>query len=510
MDIRSKTNVRFTAGYKGLRRLLALMAFFAVMCPAFGQSIAGTWYVPGRTLDNGETLFYLLDLKQDGSNLTGKVESPGGSFDVTGTITGNHFELFASFNPKHPFVTGDLTDGHLNGTFRGHHTFTARPATAEDKLPTVSYIAPPPVRFVPYNGLAKTPPMGWNSWNLFAGKVNEELVKQIADAMVSSGMRDAGYIYVNIDDTWEGTRDADGNLRPNSKFPDMKGLADYLHARGLKLGIYSSPGPRTCATYPASYGHEVQDAKTFASWGVDYLKYDWCSAGGIYKNNQLQAVYQKMGDALQATGRPIVFSLCEYGMGDVQTWGSEVGGNLWRTTGDIRDSWDSMIDNIEKQVPTAPYAGPGHWNDPDMLEIGNGHMTDTEYRTHMSLWALTAAPLLAGNDIRNMSDATKTILLNKDVIAVDQDPLGKQAVPIRQGDLETWIKPLADGSVAVGVVNLGSSAEQATLLASNLRLNGRVKHARDLWTHKDVKFKNGEYSAEVPSHGTLMLRVSAK
>lgn len=290
----------------------------------------------------------------------------------------------------------------------------------------------------------------------------------------------------------------------------MKALADYVHSKGLKLGIYSSPGPRTCGGYPGSYGHEEQDARQYAAWGIDYLKYDWCSASSIYKNEQLQPVYQRMGDALQATGRPIVFSLCEYGMGGVEKWGPEVGGNLWRTTGDIRDEWDSMIDNIERQVPTAPFAGPGHWNDPDMLEIGNGHMTDEEYRTHMSLWALTAAPLLAGNDIRTMSEATKSILLNKEVIAVDQDPLGKQASPVKHGDLETWIKPLADGAVAVGVVNLGSAAAKATVNASDLRLGGTPKMARDLWSQKDVKFADGSYSAMVPSHGVLMLRVSSK
>ena len=497
------------AARKILRHLSVLVAAFAVLSPAFGQSIAGRWAIAGTTLDNGEQQLYLLDLTQDGSKLTGKFDTEGYTFDVTGTVSGNNFTLFAPFNPKRPFLTGELTNGQLQAMFWGHH-YTARPATAADKLPTVPYIDPPPLHNVPYNGLAKTPPMGWNSWNLFAGKVNEQLVKEIADAMVSSGMRDAGYIYVNIDDTWEGTRDAEGNLRPNKKFPDMKGLADYLHSRGLKLGIYSSPGPRTCAGYPASYGHEAQDAKTFASWGVDYLKYDWCSAGRIYKNSQLQPVYQKMGVALEATGRPIVFSLCEYGLGDVQKWGPEVGGNLWRTTDDIRDRWDSMIANIEKQVPTAPYAGPGHWNDPDMLEIGNGHMTDTEYRTHMSLWALNAAPLLAGNDIRSMSDATKAILLNKEVIAVDQDSLGKQATPVRNGQFETWVKPLADGSVAVGVVNFSSDTAHATIQASDLHLNGNVRHARDLWAHKNVKFQNGEYSAEVPAHGTLMLRVSAK
>jgi alpha-galactosidase len=325
--------------------------------------------------------------------------------------------------------------------------------------------------------------------------------------MVLSGMRDAGYVYVNIDDTWQGVRDANGKLQPNHKFPDMKALADYVHSKGLKLGIYSSPGPRTCAGYPASYGHELQDAKTFAAWDIDYLKYDWCSAMGIYKSEALQAVYQKMGDALLTAGHPIVYSLSEYGLGGVEKWGADVSGNLWRTTLDIRDEWASMIGNVEKQVPTAPFAGPGHWNDPDMLEIGNGHMSEAEYRTHMSLWALVAAPLLAGNDVRRMSEATKEILLNKEVIAIDQDPLGKQASPTKDGDLETWVKQLADGSIAVGVVNLGPTAEQANVSTRDLPIVGTVKTARDLWAHKDVIFANGTYSATVSSHGVLLLRI---
>ncbi len=240
------------------------------------------------------------------------------------------------------------------------------------------------------------------------------------------------------------------------------------------------------------------------------MKYDWCSAATIYKDAQLQPVYQKMGGALASTGRPIVYSLCEYGRGSVEKWGPEVGGNLWRTTDDIRDEWTSMIGNVEEQVHTAPYAGPGHWNDPDMLEIGNGHMTDEEYRTHMSLWALVAAPLLAGNDVRSMTAATREILLNKEVIAIDQDPLGKQASPVKNGDLETWIKPLADGSVAVGVVNLGPAVAQASVNSSDLKLGGAVKNARDVWTHQDVKFTGETYTAAVPSHGVLLLRVSAK
>jgi alpha-galactosidase len=244
-----------------------------------------------------------------------------------------------------------------------------------------------------------------------------------------------------------------------------------------------------------------------AEWGIDYLKYDWCSAGSIYKNEQLQPIYQRMGDALRATGRPIVYSLCEYGMGSVEKWGADVDGNLWRTTGDISDEWTSMIGNVETQVYTAPYAGPGHWNDPDMLEVGNGHMTDDEYRTHMSLWALVAAPLLAGNDIRTMSPVTKSILLNKELIAIDQDALGKQASPVKNGTLETWVKPLADGGVAVGVVNHGSAAAQATVHASDLHLAHAVAKARDLWRHQEVEFVNGSYAATIPSHSVLLLRL---
>jgi len=253
-------------------------------------------------------------------------------------------------------------------------------------------------------------------------------------------------------------------------------------------------------------GHEYQDARQYAAWGVDYVKEDWCHT---LPGQNSEASYTLFRDALAATGRPIVYSLCEYGMGSVEKWGPEVGGNLWRTTGDIRDSWDSMMANIEKQAATAPYAGPGHWNDPDMLEIGNGHMSDNEYRTHMSLWALAAAPLLAGNDIRTMSPVTKSILMNGEVIAIDQDPLGKQASPVKNGDLETWIKPLADGGVAVGVVNLGSAAAQATVHLSDLHLARPVAKVRDLWSHQELQLLKDSYTATVPSHGTLLLRVWA-
>lgn len=493
-----------------LRPSLLLLSTVALASSLSAQSLAGRWGITGKTMENGEVQKAILDLKQDGNNLTGSIQALGYQVDVKGTANGNHFELWGvGWNDKKPLIEGDLVGNEIKAK-QWNESITAHPATDADAIPKPEFIKPPALQEVPSNGLAKTPPMGWNSWNLFAEKVDDKIVRTMADAMITSGMKDAGYIYVNIDDTWEGVRDAQGNLPPNHKFPDMKALADYVHSKGLKLGIYSSPGPRTCGSYPGSYGHEEQDAKQWAAWGIDYLKYDWCSAGSIYKEEDLQPVYQKMGAALQSTGRPIIFSLCQYGLNDVEKWGPAVGGNLWRTTGDIRDEWDSMMDNIHKQDKTAPYAGPGHWNDPDMLEIGNGHMTDDEYRTHMGLWALTAAPLLAGNDIRTMSAVTKSILLNKEVIAIDQDTLGKQARPVKNGDLETWVKPLADGSVAVGVVNLDKSPAQATVNAADLKLNGNVKTARDLWSHKAVKFANGSYTATVPSHGILMLKVSAK
>jgi alpha-galactosidase len=477
--------------------------------PGYGQTIAGKWIAPWRVLDNGENNRMFLDLHQTGTQVTGTLTTLGHIYQLEGTITGSRFELFSSKTDTKPRVAGDVAGSELHLTRDSDH-MVAVPAKPGDEYPAFEHIEPPALHDVPYNGLAKTPPMGWNSWNLFAGKIDDKTVRGIADAMVTSGMRDAGYVYVNIDDTWEGVRDAQGNLGSNKKFPDMKALADYVHSKGLKLGIYSSPGPRTCADYPGSYGHEEQDAKTFAAWGIDYLKYDWCGARMIYSNDYLQPVYQKMGDALLKSGRPIIYSLCEYGSGKVELWGAKVGGNLWRTTGDISDTWTSMIANIKKQVPTAPYADPGHWNDPDMLEIGNGHMTEDEYRTHMSLWALTAAPLLAGNDIRSMTSAIKDILMNHEVIAVDQDALGKQAVPIKSGDLETWVKPLADGSVAVGIVNFGANETDVNLKTSELGLGAEVKSARNLWRHSNVTFYNGSYTAKVPSHGVLLLRVIAK
>lgn len=380
----------------------------------------------------------------------------------------------------------------------------------------------PPFKPVPPNGLAKTPPMGWNSWNKFAGRVDDKSVRGMADAIASSGMRDAGYIYVNIDDTWEQGRvvegawvpgrDKDGNILTNEKFPDMKALADYVHSKGLKLGIYSGPGPRTCAGYEASYGHEEQDAKTWAQWGIDYLKYDWCSGNQVYQGAEHASAYQKMALALRSTGRDVIFSLCQYGWLDVGEWGAAAGGNLWRTTGDISDNWNSMSRiGFDQQVGREKFAGPGHWNDPDMLEIGNGGMTKTEYQTHMSLWSILAAPLLAGHDVRTMPDYIADILLNKEVIAIDQDPAGIQGTRVSQigpegYTLEVWKKPLAKG-VAVGLFNRSLDTARITVKWSDVGITGENPKVRDLWNHRDIANAATEYSVNVPSHGVVMLRV---
>ncbi|HVU25723.1 MAG TPA: glycoside hydrolase family 27 protein [Opitutus sp.] len=387
-------------------------------------------------------------------------------------------------------------------------TFAVRVPLAEveppDKRPLPQFAPLPP------NGLAPTPPMGWNSWNHFAERVDDRVVRETADAMVMSGMAAAGYTYVVIDDTWEGERDAAGNLQSNAKFPDMKALADYVHAKGLKLGIYSSPGPRTCGGYIGSYGHEEQDAKTFAAWGVDYLKYDWCSAARLYgySKENLRAGYLPMGRALEECGRPIVYSLCEYGAGEVWEWGPQVAGNLWRTTGDIQDNWKSMAEIGFDQGAHAPYAGPGHWNDPDMLEVGNGGMTPVEYRTHFSLWCLLAAPLMAGNDLRTMDTATVEILTNREVIAVDQDALGRQGTRIAARDgIEVWAKPLEDGGLAVGIFNRNEADASGGVTWHELGLAAAPKAVRDLWARADVKAGDDGYAATVPAHGVAMLRL---
>jgi alpha-galactosidase len=365
------------------------------------------------------------------------------------------------------------------------------------------------------NGVARTPPMGWNSWNKFQCDVTENLVKQTADALVTTGLRDAGYVYVNIDDCWQGARDAQGMIKPDtSRFPSgMKATANYLHGRGLKLGIYSDAGTQTCAKRAGSLGFEEKDARQYASWDVDYLKYDWCSTDGL----KAQDAYAAMRDALAKAGRPIVFSICEWGKSQPWLWAAPVG-NLWRTTGDIglcwekktcRHEWETGVTNIlDLQVGLEEYAGAGHWNDPDMLQVGNG-LTDTEDRAHFSLWALLAAPLLAGNDVRNMSGATKETLTNREVIAVDQDSLGTQGHKVRDdGAEEVWAKPLSGGAMAVILLNRGEAPVRIKLAWSELGWSARPVAVRDLWRKQDMGSFREAYSAEVPPHGAVMIRLA--
>ena len=352
--------------------------------------------------------------------------------------------------------------------------------------------------------------MGWNSWNKFACNIDERLMRETADAMVSSGMRDVGYRYLNIDDCWMAKeRDAAGSLQPDpQRFPHgIKALADYVHAKGLKLGIYSSAGTHTCQKFPASLDHEEIDARTWAEWGVDYLKYDNCN------NEGRPAVprYDAMGRALRATGRAIVYSLCEWGENHPWSWGRRVGGQLWRTTGDIEDKWSSVMSILDQQAPIAAFSGPGAWNDPDMLEVGNGGMSDVEYRAHFSLWALLNAPLIAGNDLRSMSSATRAILTNRDVIAVDQDWGGRQgARVVADSGREVWTKPMSDGAIAVVLLNRGERDAEVVVVPATLGLpiaSGYV--VRDLWAHTE-RAVGDTLRERVPRHGAAMVLVRVR
>lgn len=368
--------------------------------------------------------------------------------------------------------------------------------------------------------LALTPPMGWNSWNKFQCNVSDALVRGMADALVKSGMKDAGYQYVVIDDCWQVSRDGAGNIVADpQRFPSgIKGLADYVHSLGLKFGIYSDAGSKTCAGRPGGLGHEYQDALQYAAWGVDYLKYDWCNT----TTQDAKASYANIRAALDAAGRPIVLSICEWGTAKPWLWGREVGGNLWRTTGDIQDRWSGkkewnpgnccsygVVDIVDQEAELFSFAGPGHWNDPDMLEVGNGGMTDLEYKSHFSLWAMLAAPLIAGNDLRDMRPEIRDILTNKEVIAVNQDALGRQAQRVmKDGDREVWWKQLADGSRAVLLFNRGAAEQNMAVAWSEVGYPEHVTAAvRDLWLHKEMGKVSGKFAAMVPPHGVVMVTV---
>ena len=345
--------------------------------------------------------------------------------------------------------------------------------------------------------------MGWSSWNRFGCHINEKLIRETADAMVSSGMRDAGYQYVNIGDCWQATaRDAQGKLAADStRFPHgIKWLADYVHSKSLKIGIFSSAGTATCEKRPGSIDHEVDDAVTFAAWGIDYLKYDDC-------NNELRLAidrYLAMGDALRAARRPVVFSISDWGQNKPWEWGKSVHGQLWRTTLDIRDAWVSVLSILDKQVGLQKYSGPNAWNDPDMLEVGNGKLTNAEYVAHFSLWALLNAPLIAGNDLRSMNDSTRAILLNREVIAVDQDWGGSQGYKLKgDGVTQVWIKPMSNGDRAVVLLNRGAKTATISATMPEIGLAPGQHLQRDVWAHAD-RTADGAVSASVAAHSVAM------
>ncbi|BET68524.1 hypothetical protein ASA1KI_34420 [Opitutales bacterium ASA1] len=377
-----------------------------------------------------------------------------------------------------------------------------------------------------FEGLALTPPMGWNSWNTFASNIDETLVKETAEAMIANGMRDAGYVYIVLDDTWSTReRDPDGNLVADpDKFPSgMKALADYLHERGFKFGIYGCAGPRTCAGFPGSWGHEFQDARTFASWGVDYLKYDWCTSGTANAPD----AYKRMSAALRAAGRPVVFSICEWGHNKPWEWAAEVG-HLWRTTGDIMDCYDckqrweqgwkvildlqySLVQPHDGQNNgIGQYAGPGHWNDPDMLEVGNAGLTLEESRAHFSLWCMLAAPLMAGNDVRSMTPEINSILVHREALAINQDPLGKQGWRYyADSSKEIWVRELSGGDWAVCMLNVGDTAAELSIEWDRMYFLPKGAAVRDVWGAADLGRTAGTLTRSVASHDVLFLRLTA-
>ncbi len=423
----------------------------------------------------------------------------------------------------------DRTTGQLSGVLHapGEYTLTLKAKNALGQ--TVRKL-----RVVCGDTIALTPPLGWNSWNCFANAVDDGKVRSAADAMVASGLAQHGWTYINIDDCWEikpgstdpllqgQPRDADGMINTNKKFPNMKALCDYIHSKGLKAGIYSSPGPYTCAGFTASYKHELKDAQRYAQWGFDYLKYDWCSYGNIARTQtdlpKLKKPYRVMRQALNKVDRDIVYSLCQYGMGDVWKWNAEVGGNCCRTTGDIGDSWSSMAGIGFGQNGHEKYAAPGHWNDPDMLVVGmvgwgDLHptgLTPNEQYTHISLWCLLDAPLLIGCDMAQLDAFTLGLLTNDEVLEVNQDPLGKQAGRVSQrGNLEVWAKQMEDGSKAVGLFNRGRIELPVTVKWSDLGVAG-TQIVRDLWRQKDLGSFETEFTAKVPRHGVVLIRLRSK
>lgn len=502
---------------------------------------------------------------------------PGNPFLFKVTATGEKPMTFSAANLP-AGLSLDSSTGMITGTLseKGTNNVTL---TASNALGKVSR----PFRIVCGDTISLTPALGWNSWNHFAGRVTEADVRGAADAMISSGLIDHGWSYINIDDCWEGNRGPDGMIGSNKKFPDMKALGDYIHSKGLKFGIYSSPGPKTCAKFEGSYGHEDQDAAQYGNWGVDYVKYDRCSYGRIADEEKasryaallppgdaaqfkvitdertpLAAIWYKQRTkeqqarfdeldrqyraflakipreekaridleleqrpyvlfrhSLDKVKRDILFSYCQYGLGNVWEWGEKLGGNSWRIGKDIGACWThpekrGIADIGFAQSGREKYAGPGHWNDPDMLEIGNGHLTPDEQYTHMSLWSLLASPLLIGCDMTKMTPLTVSLLSNDEVLDVNQDPLGRQAGRISlKGDAQVWAKDLEDGSKAVGLFNLGEQPSKVSVSWDELGIKG-PQVVRDLWRQKDLGTSDGKFEATVPSHGVVLVKVAPR
>ena len=508
---------------------LAFLACFALGVPARAADLVGTWmvpapnayYYPGQEISgypNSDAFTERFRFTRENGVLVGTFLSMVGNKPLSDLkVLGETVSFSQGRNKFHGQIKRDELQlvVNWNGQSRSE-PYTCRRATAQDlKIieagPTYSFekLPLPALHDVSGNNAAPTPPMGIGNFTV----TDDAGVRKVADQMVANGLRDAGYVYIQIDEGWQGRRDAQGNIHPNAKFPDMKALADYLHSKGLKLGLYSSPGPAACWGYAGSYGHEPQDARTFAEWGIDYLKYDWCSAGEIYHTQkEMQAAYQKMGEALRATGRPIVFGLCQYGLFDVWSWGRKTGANLWRTTDDIGDRWNSMVSNGFDHNGKLDHSGADGWNDPDDLQTGIGGMTTEEYRTQMTLWSIMAAPLLVeknNNDLARWTPAIKDILLNREVIAVDQDALGKQGHRVLQkGSIEVWTKPLFGGTTAVAVFNRGEKEQNVNVRWEELHLSN-VRSVRDLWHKTDLGNLSKGYAGSVPTHGTVLLKVAA-